>query len=244
MEILIFLLLADLFLTSIFGRYIKRDRLYIGIGMGLLIGGLASAIIPSIFKGFQGRGQRKMAEGIERAHPFPSHLEKTIPESVLKATDVAKGLTQQEDLPGADIYRGQIWKGVSKGMGAAREAGPGAILEMLPKLVQGAGDTMGQMNIAKAGMDYTAQKDYAKQLGVQGAYESAAEDFKNEMYWDKYMQAMGTASALRGAGMQNVQTAVSDVGGAGANVMQQLYMQKLMSEGYDADQVSAMGVGG
>jgi len=231
MNILILLLLADLLITSIFGRYIKKDRLYLGVGMGLLLGGLASSIIPSLFKGGAGIWQRGQANRLERANPFPSNLEKTIPESVLKATEVSKGLSNMGDLPGGQIYRNQIEKGTATGMAAAREAGPGAILEMLPKLIQGQQDTMADLNKSFAGFDFQGKREYANQLGVQGAYESQAEDFKNNMYWDKYMQAMGTASALRGAGMQNINTGVSDIGGSGANVMQNLYLQKMMSEG-------------
>jgi len=241
MKILILLILADLFSTLIFSRKIKRDRFYLGIGAGLLLAGLASAIIPSLFKGGAGIMQRHRARQIEKENPFPEWLEKTVPESVMKATEVSRGLSNRQDLPGADLYRQDIYKTIGMGADRSREAGPGAVLEMLPKLMQGGMNSFSDMNKAFAEFDFAGKREYSKQLGVQGAYEGQAEDFKNQMYWDKYMQAMGTASALRGAGLQNIETGVSDIGGAGANMFQNMYFQKLMSEGgMSADQVGIM----
>ena len=193
----------------------------IGLGAAALIAG-----VPALIKGIGGwlqhRKGKKMAAANVRPD-FPTNLERTVPESVKQATAVFEGMTRNQDLPGGDIFRNQVWKGVSKGMSSLREAGPGAILAGTQGLVQGAQDTFGGMQANLMQQIEAAKVGYGQALGVEGQYEAQAEDFKNQLALQKHAEDMGqfqqtaaAASAMKGAGLQNMFGAASDIAGIGA----------------------------
>lgn len=189
--------------------------------MSLAIAALLASI-PSVIKGVGGALQWAKGRKIEKQNPFPSDLQRTVPESVKKATGVMEGMTRAQDLPGGDIYRNQIWKGVSQGMGALREAGPGAVLSGVQGLVGGAQDQFAGMQAGLMEQIERAKVGYTGALGAQGGYEADAEDFKNQLALRQYEQAAASSSAMKGAGISNLFNAASDIGGVGASA----YMSK------------------
>lgn len=197
--------------------------------MMLLKAGISA--VPALGKLGAGIWQSIKGNRIEKQNPYPDWLEKTVPDSILKATGLMEKLAGAEDLPGGDLYRNQLSKSTAQGLEAARDMGPGAATSTIPGLVQSEQDALANLGMKFADYKVGATKDLATQLGLQGQYESAAEQFNNMLVLDKYKSAMASASAMKGAGIQNLFGGLSDLAGVGAYSYGNLKTKNMVDSG-------------
>jgi len=186
-------------------------------GLGALTGGWGNIIsqvlniVPSIFQGITGASQLRKAGRIEAQNPRP---EAGIAPSISKLVDYSYGRTLAQDIPGGEMYRGEIKGATAAGMRAASELGSGSE----------AYGALGQM----VGREQNAFSDLAKNTaqqvaGYQGDYmntlESKAQEENRVWDWNKaqpYEQAAAIARQLRESGLQNVNSGMKNIFGAAA----------------------------
>ena len=171
-------------------------------------------ILPSIFQGITGASQLRKASRIEGQYPRP---EATIAPSIDKLTNYAYGQTLAQDIPGGEMYRGEIKGATAAGMRAASELGSGAeAYGMMGELVGREQGAFG--DLAKLTAERVAGKEdvYGDVLGMR------AEEEKRVWGWNKaqpYLQAAQIAQQLRDSGLKNISSGGKDVFGSGANYL-------------------------
>ena len=186
-------------------------------GLGMATGGTSEIIaqvlniIPSIFQGITGASQLRKANRIEAQNPRP---EAEIAPSINKLTDYSYGRTFAQDIPGGEMYRGEIKGATAAGMRAASELGSGSE----------AYGMLGQM----AGREQNAFSDLARTTaqqvaGYQGDYmnalESKAQEENRVWDWNKaepYLMAAQIARQLRDSGLRNINSGMKNVFGSAA----------------------------
>lgn len=168
-------------------------------------------IVPSIFQGITGQKQLRRAEDIESQYPRP---EAEIAPSIEKRTDYLYGKTLARDIPGGEMYRGEIKGATAAGISAASQLGEGS--EAYGMLGQLVGREQGAfVDLAKTTAQQVAgyEQSYADSLLAKG------EEEKRVWEWDKarpYLSAAQIASQLRESGMQNVSSGMKNIFGSTA----------------------------
>lgn len=187
------------------------------VGLGIATGGTSEIIgqilniIPSIFQGITGARQLSQARRIERENPRP---EAEIAPSINKLVDYSYGRTLAQDIPGGEMYRGEIKGATAAGMRAASELGSGAeAYGMLGQLVGREQNAFGDLAKTTAQQVAGYQGDYMNALGSKAQEENRVWD------WNKaspYMMAAQVAQQLRDSGLKNVSSGVKNVFGSAA----------------------------
>lgn len=170
--------------------------------------------IPAIAQGIFGGFQLSKAKRIEKQYPRP---EAEIAPSIDKLTGYAYGQTLAQDIPGGEMYRGEIKGATAAGMRAASELGSGAeAYGMLGQLVGREQGAFG--NLAKL----TAERVAGKEDVYGDVLRTRAEEEKRVWDWNKaqpYLWAADTARRLRESGMQNIFGGGAKAFGAGAEII-------------------------
>lgn len=170
--------------------------------------------IPAIAQGIFGGFQLSKAKRIEAQYPRP---EAEIAPSIDKLTGYAYGQTLAQDIPGGEMYRGEIKGATAAGMRAASELGSGAeAYGMLGQLVGREQGAFG--DLAKL----TAGRVAGKEDVYMNTLLSKAEEEKRVWDWNKaqpYLRAAQIASQLRESGMQNIFKGGAKAFGAGAEAI-------------------------
>jgi hypothetical protein len=178
-------------------------------------------IIPSIFQGITGASQLRKANLLERQNPRPDAV---IAPSIDKLTNYAYGQTLSQDIPGGEMYRGEIKGATAAGIRAASELGSGAeAYGMLGQLVGREQNQFGEL--AKMTANRVAGKEdaYSNTLLAKGQEENRVWD------WNKaqpYLQAAQIAAMLRDSGLKNINSGIGDVFGSGAEYVSSMNQNK------------------
>jgi len=180
-------------------------------------------IIPSIFQGITGQKQLKRAEDIERQYPRP---EAEIAPSIDKRTDYMYGRTLAGDIPGGELYRGEIKGATAAGMKAASELGEGS--EAYGALGQLIGREQNAFsNLAKT----TAQQIAGYEQSYTDSLLARGEEEKRVWAWNEaqpYLSAAQIAAQLRESGMQNVSSGLKNVFGSTAEYVSPDFSSSLL----------------
>jgi hypothetical protein len=171
-------------------------------------------IIPSIFQGITGRKQLKQANAIEAQYPRP---EAVIAPSIEKATSLAYGKTLSTDIPGGELYRGEIKGATAAGMRAASERAEGSEAFGLM------GELVGRQQNAFSDLAKTTAQQVARyDASYQDALMRKADEEKRVWGWNKadpYLSAAETARQLRDSGLRNTNSGLKNVFGSAAEYL-------------------------
>lgn len=187
------------------------------VGLGVATGGTSEIVaqilnlIPSIFQGIMGGSQLRKAKKFEEQYPRP---EAEIAPSVNQLVNYNYGRTLANDIPGGEMYRGEIKGATAAGIKAASEMGSGSeAYGMLGQITGKEQDSFG--NLAKLTAQQVAgyQGEYANSLLAKGQEENRVWD------WNKaqpYLQAAQIAAQLRDSGLKNLYSGGANAFGAAA----------------------------
>jgi len=171
-------------------------------------------ILPSIFQGITGASQLRKASRIEGQYPRP---EATIAPSIDKLTNYAYGQTLAQDIPGGEMYRGEIKGATAAGMRAASELGSGAeAYGMLGQMVGREQGAFGDLAKLTAQQVQGSKGDYMNALEARAGEENRVWDWNEAQ---PYLQAAQIAQQLRDSGLGNISSGAKDVFGSGANYL-------------------------
>jgi len=184
-------------------------------------------IIPSIFQGITGASQLKRARKIEEQYPHP---EAVVAPSIDKLVRYAYGQTLAQDIPGGELYRGEIKGATASGIRAASELGSGAeAYGMLGKLVGGEQSAMSGLAKILAQQIAGYKKDYMGTLPLRAEEETRVWNWNEAQ---PYLQAQQIAQQLRYSGLGNIFSGMKNVFGSTAEfVNPELTSSLLWGEG-------------
>lgn len=180
--------------------------------------------IPALIKLGSGISQSIKAKKLEKEAGDRPEYE--IPESIQQMLDKSNALAQMRELPGANIMEERI-RGTTSEMASRMQeatAGTGAMLGGLAQL--GRQEAAGLQDIGVRGAEFWSQnqQQLMSNLARMGQYEQ--EQWKQNML-EPYMESKYAEAALRGAGMQNIFGAATDIAGAGS---QGMFWSKMLGE--------------
>ena len=179
-----------------------------GIGLAL---SLASSIIPSIAQGITGRKQKREAERLRKSTTRPTY---ETPMSAKKMQGIAEQQATQ-GLVGRSILEDRLRSSTAGAVRATEEVATSPALRLAAITATYGQEMEGMEDIAMA--DTKARLDAANRLarayGTMADYEDREFDINKQRPFEDTMAA---ASALTGAGMQNVQGALEGISRAGA----------------------------
>jgi hypothetical protein len=174
------------------------------ITLSAIIGGATSAI-----QGIAGLFQKNKAKKLEEQYPRPTA---TMADSIKKLASYAYGQTFDQDIPGGELYRGEIKGATSAGIRAASELGSGSeAYGMLGRLVGGEQNALSDLAKLTAQRVAGAEQNYMNVLSGPVYEEERRVD-----YWNRempYLQAAQTAQQLRQAGGMNIMSGLKNIGG-------------------------------
>ena len=186
-------------------------------GLGIATGGMSEVvsnvlnIIPSIFQSIIGGSQLRKAQRIEDQHPRP---EAGIAPSIDKAVNYAYGQTLDQDIPGGEMYRGEIKGATAAGIKAASELGSGSeAYGMLGELVGREQNQFGELAKLTAGRVAGKEEAYLNTLPMKAEEENRVWGWNKA---DPYLMAAQVAAQLRDSGMKNLYSGGANAMGAGA----------------------------
>lgn len=196
-----------------------------GIGLAL---SLASSLIPSIAQGITGGRQKREAERIRRETVRPVY--KT-PMSAKKALNVAEQQATQ-GLVGRSILEDRLRSSTADAVRATEEVAtsPASRLAAITATYGQEMEGMEDIAMADAQARLEAANRLARAYGAMADYEDREFDINKQRPFE---ESMAAASALTGAGMQNVQGALEGISRAGAAALSGL------GEDDDTDMFSA-----
>jgi hypothetical protein len=179
-----------------------------GIGYAL---SLASSIIPSIAQGITGSRQKKEAERLRKSTTRPTY---ETPLSAKKALGIAEQQATQ-GLVGRSVLEDRLRSSTAGAVRATEEVATSPASRLAAITATYGQEMEGMEDIAMA--DTKARLDAANRLarvyGTMADYEDREFDINKQRPFEDTMAA---ASALTGAGMQNVQGALEGISRAGA----------------------------
>jgi hypothetical protein len=179
-----------------------------GIGLAL---SLASSIIPSIAQGITGRKQKREAERLRKSTTRPTY---ETPMSAKKMQGIAEQQATQ-GLVGRSILEDRLRSSTAGAVRATEEVATSPASRLAAITATYGQEMEGMEDIAMA--DTKARLDAANRLarayGTMADYEDREFDINKQRPFEDTMAA---ASALTGAGMQNVQGALEGISRAGA----------------------------
>ena len=198
-----------------------------GIGLAL---SLASSIIPSIAQGITGGKQKREAERLRKSTTRPTY---ETPLSAKKALGISEQQATQ-GLVGRSILEDRLRSSTAGAVRATEEVATSPASRLAAITATYGQEMEGMEDIAMA--DTKARLDAANRLarayGTMADYEDREFDINKQRPFEDTMAA---ASALTGAGMQNVQGALEGISRAGASALSGL------GDGEDDDMFSADG---
>jgi hypothetical protein len=198
-----------------------------GIGYAL---SLASSIIPSIAQGITGGKQKREAERLRKSTTRPTY---ETPMSAKKMQGIAEQQATQ-GLVGRSILEDRLRSSTAGAVRATEEVATSPASRLAAITATYGQEMEGMEDIAMA--DTKARLDAANRLarayGTMADYEDREFDINKQRPFEDTMAA---ASALTGAGMQNVQGALEGISRAGAAALSGL------GDGEDDDMFSADG---
>jgi len=179
-----------------------------GIGLAL---SLASSIIPSITQGITGRKQKREAERLRKSTTRPTY---ETPMSAKKMQGIAEQQATQ-GLVGRSILEDRLRSSTAGAVRATEEVATSPASRLAAITATYGQEMEGMEDIAMA--DTQARLEAANRLsrayGTMADYEDREFDINKQRPFEDTMAA---ASALTGAGMQNVQGALEGISRAGA----------------------------
>jgi hypothetical protein len=181
--------------------------------------------IPAVAKGVTGLAQGAKGRRLEREAGERPEYE--IPQEVLQALEGYKTRASQTRLPGQSAIEQGIRSSTASTAGKLEEAA-GSSASLLGALAQtGVGEqqSMRDLGLKSSQYQYQTQEELLDYLSKIGQYRDK-EFALNEM--EPWKQAMGASSAMKGAGMQNVMTGISDSAGLGMNYLQGERLNELL----------------
>lgn len=181
-----------------------------GIGLAL---SLASSLIPSIAQGITGRKQKREAERIRRETVRPVY---ETPVSAKKSLSVSEQQATQ-GLVGRSILEDRLRSSTAGAVRATEQVAtsPASRLAAITAAFGQEMEGMEDIAISDAQARLEAANRLSRAYGAIANYEDREFDINKQKPFE---ESMAAASALTGAGMQNVQGAIegiSRVGGAG-----------------------------
>jgi hypothetical protein len=179
-----------------------------GIGLAL---SLASSIIPSIAQGITGGKQKREAERLRKSTTRPTY---ETPLSAKKALGISEQQATQ-GLVGRSILEDRLRSSTAGAVRATEEVATSPASRLAAITATYGQEMEGMEDIAMA--DTQARLEAANRLsrayGAMADYEDREFDINKQRPFEDTMAA---ASALTGAGMQNVQGALEGISRAGA----------------------------
>jgi len=168
-------------------------------------------LIPSIFQGITGASQLRKASLLEKQNVRPKA---EIAPSVNELVNYNYGRTLATDVPGGEMYRGEIKGATAAGLRAASELKEGAEgFGLMGELVGREQNQFGELAKITAGQVKGAEGDYANSLLAKADEEKRVEDWNK---FQPYLQAAQIAQQLRDSGLRNINSGVKNIFGSGA----------------------------
>lgn len=185
-----------------------------GIGLAL---SLASSVIPSVIQGITGGKQKREAQRIREKNPRPVY------QTPLKAKKMESIAEQQatQGLVGRTTLEDRLRSSTSDAVRATEEVAvsPAARLAAIANVYGQEMEGMEDIAMADTQARLDAANRLAKTYGMMADYQDKEFDYNKRQ---PYEEAMAAASALTGAGMQNVQSAIEGISRAGGALASQI----------------------
>ena len=199
---------------------------------------LALMAIPALAQA--GLGIYQAISGAKQAKtPRPEY---EIPGAATAALAEAKKLASQRQLPGQQLMEEQMAASTARTIGDIQEVAPSgaAALGAIGQTHQT--EQQAQRDLALKGAQYQAANQAAlrQQLGQYAGFQEKEFDI-NQM--QPYLAAMATASAMKGAGMQNIYGGISSGAGAIAQHGMNKELARIQGGGWSNDQIADVRAG-
>lgn len=208
--------------------------------MSVLAIGAGTAVVGTGMKLYSGLHQQSQANKIDANNPRPDYV---IPQEYYDNVNMARNMAQV-GLP-QQQYNNQLNNINTNQAGAiqslSNSANPGA---NLASIVRGGDAATNTLNAQDAQARDANQRVYMQQLGVLAQQKLAQQQSDK---FDKYTEQFNKAAALRGAGMQNVNSAANGLSQLGTTIAGNYLgiptSSKTMGDVNGASDLSAQGVG-
>lgn len=153
----------------------------------------------------------------------------SVPESAIGAENVAKNLAMQTMLPGQHLMENNIDSGVSNAVSDAKKvsADPNDALDAIWKTYGMGMEKKNQLGIAAATFHANNQMNLQNQENIMSQWENKVWE-NNEL--NPYLRKAATASALTGAGFQNMSSGLNKASDLGANYFTGKYYASLLDK--------------
>lgn len=175
---------------------------------------LMSAGVGAIKSGF-GAWQFGKGKRLEEENVRPEYQ---IPDEVFEALRSVQAQMQQFELPGQDLIEQNLSESTAGAIRSAREfsASPAAASQAAIQAYASEMRAKRDIGIEAADRQDRLKDTYREALAVLSGYRDKAFQI-NEM--DPYQEAMAASSAMKGAGIQNIFSGLSDIAGVGVNAL-------------------------
>jgi len=140
----------------------------------------------------------------------PNRPRKTIPESMVQATNKLRQLSNTTQRPGRDYANRQIRQGTSTAVSRTQRtaSNPAEALQAIGGVQAQENEAMAEQQARDDQFSIQAERDYINQLRQQGRYEEANERY-NKLR--PYEETRARKEALLGAGVSNLDTIGQDI---------------------------------
>lgn len=181
----------------------------------------ALTLLPALLK--MGTGLYQTIKGGEfgQKELTPYEIPKFI-EDLMGNAEMVAGL---RDLPGGDRIRTALGSSTAKGIESIKEAGQGSeMLGAITDLVLGEKQGLNQIELAAANQWLQNQGVFREAANIKAGYEDKKYQFNEYV---PYMQSQAAASAMKGAGVQNI---IGGITTGARDFLTATYMQKYLDK--------------
>lgn len=162
-----------------------------------------------------------------------------IPSAVNEQLKLAKAQALQTQLPGQSQIESNISGGVQTGIRAAKESGdPVAMMATISALNANQNQAYNQLGVQGAQFKQQNMANLQNVLGNYGQYQDKAFGYNKD---EPYRNKAAAAEALKGSGIQNIASGLSDAAGIGMQSMANKQQGDMMSKWFGANKTIPTG---
>lgn len=175
--------------------------------------GAAAAVIPSIFAGIEGIGQRRQAKRIRANAVDPGYQ---MNQGILQNRDILQNRYNNYQIPGYNQALNNINASSASAFnsGVQGASSSGDVLDLATRIAYGTGQQKTQLDLQNAQGKQGAMFDYLGANQQAGAEQQNVNAYARQ----KYQQQLADAAALYNAGGQNENSAVQGVSSIGTSL--------------------------
>lgn len=179
----------------------------------------APAVLSGGFKAITGMGQARRGRKLAASNHHPTYMR---PVESTQALNLAEQ-NYRNGMPGEQLYLNDIQSSQAAALESATQgaSGSGDIIDAATKINANAGNSYNDFVKTRAGYKAGALQNYIGQLGNQAHYSDKEFQYNQD---EPYKEKAATASALIGAGNQNIYSGIDDITGAAASAIGSMNM--------------------